>query len=89
MSTRTTDETYFEKTFASLSKNSARNNGKRRMAIAKRLHGTQKKKKESSAIKEDSKISSLKSLKITSLKKNQNFIIIKITSLKKSNFYHL
>ena len=34
-----------------------------------------KKKKESSAIKEDSKISSLKSLKIT--------------SLKKSNFYHL
>ena len=87
MSTRTTDETYFEKTFASLSKNSARNNGKRRMAIAKRLHGTQK-KEESSAIKEDSKISSLKSLKITSLKKNQNFIIMKITSLKISNFYH-
>ena len=47
-----------------------------------------KKKEESSAIKEDSKISSLKSLKITSLKKNQNFIIMKITSLKKSNFYH-
>ena len=46
-----------------------------------------KKKKESSAIKEDSKISSLKSLKITSLKKkskfhhHENYIIKKIKLL--------